>query len=46
MIYTARYERMYGLVAYLTENWCQGVSSDCAPSCTPKPQRSRAKERA
>jgi DNA-binding transcriptional ArsR family regulator len=57
MIYMARYERMNGLVAYLTENCCQGVSSDCADascapksaapkSSAPKPQRSRAKERA
>lgn len=46
MIYMARYERMNGLIAFLTENCCQGVPSDCAaPSCTPKPQRSRAKER-
>jgi ArsR family transcriptional regulator len=55
MIYMARYERMTGLVAYLTENCCQGVSSGCADaSCAPKSstskslkaQRTRAKERA
>jgi ArsR family transcriptional regulator len=46
MIYTARYERMNGLVTYLTENCCQGVTADCAASaCTPKSQRTRAKER-
>ncbi len=46
MIYTAQYERMNGLVAFLTENCCQGVPSDCAtPGCTPKSQRTRAKER-
>jgi ArsR family transcriptional regulator len=45
MIYTARYENMNGLVAYLTENCCQGASdraADCAPTCAP---RKRAKER-
>jgi DNA-binding transcriptional ArsR family regulator len=46
MIYTAQYERMNGLVGYLTENCCKGMPSDCAaPSCAPKPQRTRAKER-
>ena len=45
MIYMARYERMNGLVAYLTQNCCQGIASDCAaPSC--KPKQTRAKERA
>jgi DNA-binding transcriptional ArsR family regulator len=46
MIYAARYERMNGLVAYLTENCCQGTGSDCgAASCIPDPKRTRAKER-
>jgi DNA-binding transcriptional ArsR family regulator len=34
MIYTARYEAMNGLLAYLTDNCCAGVSGECgtAPS--------------
>jgi DNA-binding transcriptional ArsR family regulator len=46
MIYTARYERMNGLVAYLTENCCRGASPGCESSCAPEPRRTRAKERA
>jgi DNA-binding transcriptional ArsR family regulator len=38
MIYTARFETMNGLVAFLTENCCQGVAETCAPAaiCEPK----------
>lgn len=32
--YAANFERMNGLVAYLTENCC-GLGSDCAPVCAP-----------
>lgn len=36
LIYTARYETMNGLLAYLTENCCGGVT-ECAPAaCAPK----------
>jgi len=36
LIYAARYETMNGLLAYLTENCCGGVS-ECAPAaCAPK----------
>lgn len=38
--YAANFPAMNGLVAYLTENCCGGVSScttDCAPTCIPKP---------
>jgi len=36
MIYAARFETMNALIAYLTENCCRGVASDCAPAaCTP-----------
>jgi ArsR family transcriptional regulator len=45
MIYAARFETMNGLVAFLTENCCQGASASCAPAeC--KPSKSlRKKER-
>ena len=32
--YTANFERMNGLVAYLTENCC-GLGAHCAPMCVP-----------
>ncbi len=37
MIYTARYETMNGLLAFLTENCCQGAP--CAPAAACKPAR-------
>jgi DNA-binding transcriptional ArsR family regulator len=38
MIYAARYEIMNGLVAFLTENCCQGAPASCSPValCEPK----------
>ena len=39
MIYAARYEAMNGLIAYLTENCCQGART-CAPEVC-KPSRTR-----
>jgi len=36
--YSARYDRMNGLLAYLTENCCQGA---CDPACTPRPAFAR-----
>jgi ArsR family transcriptional regulator len=45
MIYAARYEAMNGLIAFLTENCCQGAP--CAPAADCKPARGkRAKVRA
>ncbi len=45
MIYAARYEAMNGLIAFLTENCCQGAS--CAPAAACKPARqARKKEHA
>jgi ArsR family transcriptional regulator, arsenate/arsenite/antimonite-responsive transcriptional repressor len=38
MIYAARFETMNGLVSFLTENCCQGVSSACAPVAVCKPK--------
>jgi DNA-binding transcriptional ArsR family regulator len=45
MIYAARYQTMNGLLAFLTENCCQGTPASCAPvEC--KPAKSvRKKER-
>jgi len=37
--YSANYERMNGLLGYLTENCCQGQSCDAV--CAPSPQRLR-----
>ena len=48
MIYAARYETMNGLLAFLTDNCCQGMPEACAPvQCKPaKPAKpTRKKER-
>src|SRR5712692_374413 len=43
MIYAARFDTMNTLLAYLTENCCQGVAADCVdPRCEPKPTKKRA----
>jgi ArsR family transcriptional regulator len=36
--YSANYDRMNGLLAYLTENCCQGA---CDPACAPRARPSR-----
>src|ERR1700752_2844811 len=47
MIYAARFEAMNGLIAFLTENCCQGVAEGCAPVAVCKPAKpARRKERA
>ena len=38
MIYAARFETMNGLVAFLTENCCQGAAGTCAPVAVCKPK--------
>jgi len=44
LIYAARFETVNGLLAYLTENCCSGVASDCAPTaCAPAPASRKAK---
>ena len=44
LIYAARFETVNGLLAYLTENCCSGVASDCAPAaCSAPPTRRKAK---
>jgi DNA-binding transcriptional ArsR family regulator len=37
MIYAARFETMNGLLAFLTENCCQGAAEACAPAAVCKP---------
>ena len=39
MIYAARYQTMNGLLAFLTENCCQGTP--CAPAAVCKPSRGK-----
>jgi ArsR family transcriptional regulator len=42
--YTANFDAMNGLVAYLTENCCRGQPDLCGPVCAPKkssPRRRR-----
>jgi DNA-binding transcriptional ArsR family regulator len=41
MIYAARFETMNGLLAFLTENCCQGAAEVCAPEAVCKPARAR-----
>src|SRR6201999_2626094 len=41
MIYAAQFDTMNGLLGFLTENCCGGVS--CAPAVTCKPARKRTK---
>jgi ArsR family transcriptional regulator, arsenate/arsenite/antimonite-responsive transcriptional repressor len=41
IIYAARFEAMNGLIAFLTENCCGGVS--CTPAAISKPAHKRAK---
>jgi len=44
MIYAAKFETMNALLAYLTENCCQGAQDACAPTAVCKPvRRKRAK---
>jgi|SRR6188508_2777489 ArsR family transcriptional regulator, arsenate/arsenite/antimonite-responsive transcriptional repressor len=45
MIYAARFETMNALLAYLTENCCGGVASDCVPAAC-APTRSARKTKA
>jgi ArsR family transcriptional regulator len=38
MIYAARFAAMNGLIAFLTENCCQGDPASCAPAAVCKPK--------
>jgi ArsR family transcriptional regulator len=46
MIYAARFETMNALIAYLTENCCEGAPEKCAPQrkCEPAKPRKRKLE--
>jgi len=39
--YTANFDAMNGLVAYLTENCCRGQPDLCGPVCAPKKSSTR-----
>jgi len=41
MIYAARFDTMNALLAYLTENCCQGAQEACAPVAICKPARGK-----
>ena len=41
MIYAARYDTMNALLAYLTENCCQGTQEACAPTAICEPARGK-----
>jgi ArsR family transcriptional regulator len=46
IIYAANYPAMNGLLAYLTENCCQGGAADCSlPSCAPVAEPESSKRR-
>jgi DNA-binding transcriptional ArsR family regulator len=42
MIYSARYETMNALIAYLTENCCQGRVDQCVPARSRRTATNRA----
>lgn len=46
MIYAARFEVMNALLAFLTENCCQGAAYQCAPAACKPSRAKRAKETA
>jgi DNA-binding transcriptional ArsR family regulator len=41
MIYAAQFDTMNALLAYLTENCCQGAQEACAPAAISKPVRGK-----
>jgi len=41
MIYSAKFDTMNALLAYLTENCCQGAQDVCAPTTVCKPVRQK-----
>jgi ArsR family transcriptional regulator, arsenate/arsenite/antimonite-responsive transcriptional repressor len=43
MIYAAQFDTMNALLAYLTDNCCQGASEACAPLTVCKPGTTRGK---
>jgi ArsR family transcriptional regulator, arsenate/arsenite/antimonite-responsive transcriptional repressor len=45
MIYAARYDTMNGLLAFLTENCCQGNPEQCLPQESGKPVRTAVRRK-
>ena len=45
MIYSARYETMNALIAYLTENCCRGRADQCMPIKGEKAAQSRSRRK-
>ena|SRR5436309_2943318 len=45
MIYTAQFDTMRGLVDFLTENCCAGVTDECGPSCAAPAAKPKATTR-
>jgi ArsR family transcriptional regulator, arsenate/arsenite/antimonite-responsive transcriptional repressor len=45
MIYAARYDTMNGLLAFLTENCCQGNPEQCSPQESAKSTRAAARRK-
>jgi len=45
MIYAARYDTMNALLAYLTENCCQGAADKCGVAVCEPTARSRARKK-
>jgi DNA-binding transcriptional ArsR family regulator len=45
MIYSAQYPAMRGLIDFLTENCCAGVSDDRDPSCAAAARQSKSRSR-
>lgn len=43
--YSANYESMNALIAYLTDNCCQGQPEACGLACTPKQKSTAARRR-
>src|SRR5215831_17163236 len=41
MIYSAQFDTMNALLAYLTENCCQGAPEACGPTAVCKPTRTK-----
>jgi hypothetical protein len=44
MIYSAQFDTMNALLAYLTENCCQGGQDACPPTAVCKPVRGKRAE--
>src|ERR1700680_1976996 len=45
MIYAARYSTMNALLAYLTENCCQGRADECSPAASERTTRTPARRK-